>query len=48
MGKITFSNGGYYEGDFVDNKYSGKGKLTSADGRVEEVNYEKGARNERF
>jgi len=36
MEKITFPNGGYYEGEFVDGKHHGKGKMTYADGRVEE------------
>jgi hypothetical protein len=40
--KEIYSNGDIYEGDFVDNKRHGNGKMTYPDGKVEEGRWEDG------
>jgi len=40
INKKTYSNGDVYEGDFVDGKRHGNGKMTYADGKVKEGRWE--------
>jgi hypothetical protein len=42
MEKLSFNDGSVYEGETVNGKPHGKGKMTYADGRVEEGKWKDG------
>lgn len=44
-GKLTFADGGFYEGDFAFNKFHGKGKMIWPNGNVYEGDWVKGNRH---